>query len=89
MPPDPPPNDEEARAQLWRAQQARRVAFQLALWNGPLAGSPAALARVNAAYKPLVDWLTDRERPDDDPTDELTFDPLGISDSVNVGRTIE
>jgi hypothetical protein len=75
---------EEARAQLWRDQQARRVAYQTRLWWS-LAGSPTAAAQLRKDWDPVVQWLLERDQPQFDPQDDPGFDPLGISDSVNVG----
>jgi hypothetical protein len=76
--------DEEARAALWREQQRRRVAYQQALWAS-LAGDPAAAAALRLAWEPILAWQLEREEPDVDPEDDPGFDPLGISDQVNVG----
>lgn len=78
--------DEQARAQLWRDQARRRVGFQQALWFGVLAGDPAAAMRVRLAYEAIVLWLLERDQPPLDPDEDPEFDPLGISDSVNVGQ---
>jgi hypothetical protein len=75
------PADEEARAAAYRAQQARRVEFQVALWDS-LAGPQAARDALYAAWQPLIDYLAERDL-DVDTDDEV--DPLGISDTVNVG----
>ncbi len=75
------PADEEARAAAYRAQQVRRVSFQVALWDS-LAGSQAARDALYAAWQPLIDYLAERDL-DVDTDDEV--DPLGISDTVNVG----
>lgn len=74
---------EEARAQLYRDQAARRVQYQTSLWYS-LAGPPAAYQEFNARWQPLVDWLAERDLPPVDSKDEI--DPLGQSDTVNVGR---
>ena len=74
--------DEEARAAEYRAQQIRRVNFQTQLW-GSLAGSQAARDALYASWQPLLDYLAEREL-EVDSEDEI--DPLGISDTVNVGR---
>ena len=73
---------EEARARLYREQQTRRVQFQLEQWYA-LAGSPAAREALAKAWQPVTDWLAEREMPPIDSEDEL--DPIGISDTVNVG----
>lgn len=75
---------EQARAELWRAQAQRRVQFQSWLYTSALAGDPAAGAAVWDEWYPVIAWLAEREtwvEPEDDPG----FDPLGISDTVNVG----
>lgn len=77
--------DEERRAQLWQDQAARRVQFQTSLWFGQMAGDPSAAARVRASYQALLDAELEARMPDYDPEDDPGFDPLGISDSVNVG----
>jgi hypothetical protein len=74
--------DEEARAAAWREQQVRRATFQQQLWLS-LAGDPAAHAALDAAWQPLVLWAIEHQEPDTDP--ELDIDPIGISDTVNVG----
>lgn len=73
---------EEARAALYRAQQARRVQFQSELWSS-LAGSPVAHRAFMARWQALIDYLAERDI-EADPETEL--DPLGISDTVNVGE---
>ena len=77
--------DEEARAALWREQGQRRVAFQTELWTVSLAGDPVAAANVRGAWAAIELWLIERDEPEIEPEDDPTFDPLGISDSVNVG----
>jgi hypothetical protein len=77
--------DEEARAQLWRDQARRRVAYQEALWYGTLAGDPVALTQLHAAWAPVELWLLERQEPELLPEDDPSFDPLGLSDSLNVG----
>jgi len=77
--------DELARAQLWRDQAHRRLAFQSNLWFGQLAGDPAAAARLRANYLAVELWLLEGQEPETAPEDDPMFDPLGISDSVNVG----
>ena len=72
---------EEARARAYRQQFAQRVRYQTALWNA-LAGNPAARKALMARWEPVIGWLAERAMPPDD-TD---LDPLGISDTVNVGR---
>jgi hypothetical protein len=74
--------DDETRAALWREQQQRRVAFQAKLYAG-LAGDPAAHAAFRERWKPLILFLGEREQPAISAQEE--FDPLGISDWVNVG----
>ena len=74
---------EEARAQLYRDQEARRVQYQTQLWYA-LAGSPDAEQALNARWQPVVDWLAERDLPPLDSEEEI--DPLGMSDTVNVGR---
>lgn len=74
---------EEARAALWRRQQVRRVQFQSALWNS-LAGSPVGWRVFMARWQALIDYLAEREEPEGEP--DLEIDPLGISDTVNVGE---
>ena len=49
-----------------------------------LAGDPAALDALHNAWQPVVDWMAEQEMPEIDNADEV--DPLGISDTVNVGR---
>ena len=73
---------EEARAALYREQQTRRVHYQTNLWKS-LAGSPVAYRAFMARWNPLIEYLAEREI-EVDPATEL--DPLGISDTVNVGR---
>jgi hypothetical protein len=75
---------EQARAALWREQAQRRAAFQSALWAS-LAAPPASYARVRANWDPLVAWLAEREMPPVEPDEDPYVDPLGISDTVNVG----
>lgn len=77
--------DEEARAALWRTQAQRRVAYQAQLWAS-LAGSPAAAAQFWANWRALIEWVAEGNEPTVDPCDDADVDPLGISDSVNVGR---
>jgi hypothetical protein len=74
---------EEARAALYREQRAQRGAYQAALWHD-LSGSRAALDDLYARWQPLIDYLFERDMPPVEPEDEL--DPLGISDTVNVGE---
>jgi hypothetical protein len=76
---------EDARAALWRAQVERRAAFQTELWAS-LAGDPIAAQRMHDAWEPLVTWLLERDEPDVEPEDDPGFDPLKISDTVNVGE---
>jgi hypothetical protein len=73
--------DEEARAAEYRAQQVRRADYQAWLW-GSLAGSQAARDALYAAWQPLIDYLAERDQAVDS---EAEIDPLGISDTVNVG----
>lgn len=75
---------EEQRAALWRAQVSRRVAFQAQLWTS-LAGDPAATEELYAAWWPLIEYLSESQMPTVDPEDDPEFDPMGISDTVNVG----
>lgn len=77
-------NDDEQRAALWRDQQRRRVAFQTELWQS-LAGDPAATQQLHDDWRAIELWLLERDEPVYDPDDDPFFDPLGISDSVNVG----
>jgi hypothetical protein len=77
--------DEEARAAEYRAQQIRRADYQAQLWNS-LAGSQAARDALYAAWQPLIDYLAERDMEVDS---EAEIDPIGISDTVNVGRTTE
>jgi hypothetical protein len=74
--------DEEARAAAWREQQIRRARFQEELWLS-LAGDPAAAQALRDAWAPLWMWAIERQEPENDP--ELEIDPIGISDTVNVG----
>jgi len=74
---------EEARAAAYRQQVTARVQFQESLWMS-LAGDPAALDALHNAWQPVVDWMAEQEMPEIDNADEV--DPLGISDTVNVGR---
>lgn len=76
---------EEARAALWRAQVQRRAAFQTELWAS-LAGDPAAAQRMHDAWAPIVLWSAERDEPDVEPEDDPGFDPLKISNTVNVGE---
>ena len=75
------PAEEEARAQEYRAQQIRRADYQAQLWQS-LAGSQAARDALYAAWDPLIQYLAERDL-EVDSEDEI--DPIGISDSVNVG----
>ena len=77
--------DEEARAQLWRDQRDRRVAFQRWLWFERLAGNPVARRQLMTYYQALIDWLLEAQAPDTEPQDDYGFDTFGISNSVNVG----
>ena len=77
--------DEEARAALWRAQVQRRAAFQAELWAS-LAGDPVAAQRLRDNYQAILLWSAERDEPPLDPEDDPSFDPLGISDTVNVGE---
>lgn len=72
--------DELRRAELWQEQQGRRVAFQSELWAS-LAGDPDAYWQLVRDWSPLISTDVQWTPPEDDPG----FDPLGISDSVNVG----
>jgi hypothetical protein len=74
---------EESRAALYRAQQARRARFQSELWQD-LAGDPEALDDLYASWQALIDYLFECQMPPVDSEDEI--DPLGISDTVNVGE---
>lgn len=77
------PAAEEARAALYREQQARRVQFQSELWSS-LAGPPVVFQAFMSRWQPLIDYLAERDETEVDPETEL--DPLGISDTVNVGE---
>ena len=74
-------SDEEARAAEYRAQQIRRADYQAQLWQS-LAGSRQARDDLYAAWQPLIDYLAERDL-EVDAEDEI--DPIGISDTVNVG----
>jgi hypothetical protein len=74
---------EEARARLWRRQQTRRVQFQSHLWRS-LAGSPSAIRSLRMRWGPVLAWQLERQQPEVDPEEEL--DPMGMSDTVNVGE---
>ena len=76
---------EEARAALWRAQVQRRAAYQTQLWAS-LAGSPEATAQLYANWRAVIEWMAEGNEPAVDPCDDPDVDPLGISDTVNVGR---
>lgn len=85
--------DEEARAQLWRDQAARRLAYQAEL-RQDLAGDPAAAERVRGAWQAIELWQQEAAEPSIDPQDDPGFDPLEVnargretrlSDSVNTG----
>lgn len=76
--------DEEARAALWRDQQRQRAAFQAQLWAS-LRGDPAARDQLLAAWAPVIWWLLERQEPSIAPDEDPAVDPLGISDTVNVG----
>jgi hypothetical protein len=73
----------ESRARLWQRQRARRVHFQSALWWS-LSGSPSALRALNRRWQPLTDYLNERNLPVISSEEEI--DPLGISDTTNVGE---
>lgn len=75
---------EEARAQLWRDQVARRVAYQTELWQA-LAGDPAAADRVRGAWAAVELWQMESHEPETEPEDDYDVDPLHIADTVNVG----
>jgi hypothetical protein len=75
-------SDDETRAALWREQQQRRVAYQSQLYKS-LAGDPAAWSAFHDRWAPLIEWLGERDQPTVSPEEE--FDPLGISEQVNVG----
>lgn len=74
---------EEARAALWRSQVVRRTAFQADLWQ-QLSGDPWTLDDLYHNWQALIDYLFERDTPPVEPEDEI--DPLGISDTVNVGE---
>lgn len=74
---------EEARGALYREQRVARVQFQSALWAG-LAGNPVARQALMRAWSPLIEYLSELYRPEFD--SQLELDPLGISNTVNVGR---
>lgn len=75
--------DAERRAQLYREERQRRIAYQAQL-RASLAGSHAAWQALYGRWEPLLLWIAEREEPPTDP--QLELDPLGISDQVNVGR---
>lgn len=75
---------EEARAALWRAQRTRRVHFQRDLWRS-LAGSRPAMRALYAAWQPLILALAEAREPGFPGDDDPTVDPMGQSDTVNVG----
>ena len=74
---------EEARAALYRRQRVRRVQFQSHLWRS-LAGNPVTYQAFMAAWSPLIEYLAERDDLDID--SQVEIDPLGISNTVNVGR---
>ena len=80
--------DEEYRAALWRAEQARRAAYQQGLWAS-LAGSPAARDQAYAAWSPVIEWLAERDMPDVDPEDDNVMPWPCMDETVNVGRMSE
>jgi len=75
--------DSERRAQLYREERQRRIAFQAALRHS-LAGSHTAWLAFYKRWEPLLLWLAERDEPSVE--SQLELDPLGISDQVNVGR---
>ena len=76
---------ELARAELWRAQAQRRLAFQSWLWFSALAGDAAARYALAQRWAAIVLWLAESQLQETDPCDDPSFDPLHIADSVNVG----
>jgi hypothetical protein len=77
-------DDSEARAALWRAQLQRRVAYQAALYQ-QLRGDPAAWQRLMEDWQPLILLSAEAQEAPVRPEDDPGFDPLHISDQVNVG----
>lgn len=73
---------EDERAALYRAQQARRVHYQSELWHS-LSGPPATFQALMSRWQPVIDYLAEREIVVEPETE---LDPLGISDTVNVGE---
>jgi hypothetical protein len=63
------PLDEEARAALWREQQAERIAYQASVWRA-LQAPPGPAAAVREAWAPVIAWLAERDvyiPPEEDP----------------------
>lgn len=67
--------DDEARAAAYRESMARRQAYRARL-NAQMAGDPAARARVQAAYDPLIPPF-DIEVPDE----QDIADPYNVIDN--------
>jgi hypothetical protein len=76
---------EEARGALWREQRQRRAAYQQALWTS-LAAPSGPRDQQYANWDAYLRWRAEAEEPPIDPIDDPDVDPLGISDTVNVGR---
>lgn len=75
---------EEARAALWRAQRTRRVHYQSALWKS-LAGSRPVMRALHKRWEPLILALAEAKEPGFPGDCDPTVDPMGQSDTVNVG----
>lgn len=76
---------EELRADLWRAQVERRAAFQRELWAS-LAAPSGPRDQQWANWAAYLEWRQEMNLPAVDPCDDPDVDPLGISDTVNVGE---
>lgn len=73
--------DDETRAALWRQHMRSRAQYQAQL-RQQLAGSPAAAAALRARWQPVIDYMSELYAPEE--SADLAFDPLGLSDQVNV-----
>lgn len=63
------PLDEEARAALWRDEQAARIAYARSVWLA-LQAPPGPAAAVREAWAPVVAWQAERDveiPPEEDP----------------------
>ena len=77
-------SDDEQRAALWRLQQQRRLLYQQQI-AAQLAGSALAMNDLRRDWRPLELYLLERSEPPLPPSEDPYFDPLGLSDQVNVG----